>query len=413
MEVKPGYKQTEVGVIPKDWDAVSIEAVTTRVGDGLHGTPIYSPNGRCFFINGNNLIAGKIVITADTQTVDHSEFTKHRKPLTDQSILMSINGTIGNLGLFDGEHVVLGKSVAYLNVKSGISKQFVYQSLHTHCVRQQFFDGLTGSTIGNLGLAAIRRTHIPLPDSESEQQAIAKALSDMDALLASLERLIAKKRDIKLASMQQLLSGQTRLPGFQDEWRKCSLGSLGVFLKGSGVKKDEAQSGELPCVRYGEIYTHHHDVVRIFNSFISNKVASEATPLRKGDLLFTASGETKEEIGKAVAFVADHAAFAGGDILILRPEASDSIFLGYYLNSTPIQKQKASRGQGDAVVHIGARTLATIELSIPPLPEQTAIATVLSDMDTDLSVLEQRLAKTRDLKQGMMQELLTGRTRLI
>jgi type I restriction enzyme S subunit len=238
-------------------------------------------------------------------------------------------------------------------------------------------------------------------------------LSDVDALLGSLERLIAKKRDLKQAAMQQLLTGQTRLPGFHGEWELKRLGSLGAFLKGSGVRKDEALSGDLPCVRYGEIYTHHHDVVRVFNTFLSSSVASAATPLRKGDLLFAASGETKEEIGKAVAFAHDYEAYAGGDIVILRPEASDSVFLGYYLNSPPIQKQKASRGQGDAVVHISATSLAAIEVTVPFLPEQTAIATVLTDMDAELAALTHRLTKTRALKQGMMQELLTGRTRLV
>ena len=114
-----------------------------------------------------------------------------------------------------------------------------------------------------------------------------------------------------------------------------------------------------------------------------------------------------------MAFVHECEAFAGGDIVILRPAASDAKFLGYYLNSAQVQRQKASLGQGDAVVHISASALASIELTMPSLPEQTAIATVLSDMDAEIAVLEQRLAKTRALKQGMMQELLTGRTRLV
>jgi type I restriction enzyme S subunit len=185
-------------------------------------------------------------------------------------------------------------------------------------------------------------------------------------------------------------------------------------LKGSGIKKDEAASGDIPCVRYGEIYTRHHDIVRGFSSRISPSVAAQATRLKKGDLLFAGSGETKEEIGKAVAFVDDCEAYAGGDIVILRPDAGDPVFLGYYLNTPPIQAQKSSRGQGDAVVHIGAAALAAIEVTMPAtLPEQTAIAAVLSDMDAELATLEQRRDKTRALKQGMMQELLTGRTRLL
>ena len=101
--IPAGYKQTEVGVIPVDWDAVEMEKITAHIGDGLHGTPIYSSNGGYFFVNGNNLSGGKVVATSDTKSVDSSEFIKHRKPLSNRTILLSINGTIGNLALYDGE----------------------------------------------------------------------------------------------------------------------------------------------------------------------------------------------------------------------------------------------------------------------------------------------------------------------
>jgi type I restriction enzyme S subunit len=236
----------------------------------------------------------------------------------------------------------------------------------------------------------------------------------VDALLEGLTRLIAKKRDLKQAAMQQLLTGQTRLPGFTGEWDARKLGSLGRFVKGSGVRKDEASSGSLPCIRYGEIYTVHNDVIREFRSFISREVAGHALALQSGDLLFAGSGETKEEIGKCVAFVDSVEAYAGGDIVVLRPTSSvDSTFMGFLLNAPGIAKQKASKGQGDAVVHISASSLADIETQLPELDEQQAIAEVLSEMDTELTALEARREKSVALKQAMMQELLTGRTRLV
>jgi type I restriction enzyme, S subunit len=142
-------------------------------------------------------------------------------------------------------------------------------------------------------------------------------------------------------------------------------------------------------------------------------VAATARLLKQGDLLFAGSGETKEEIGKCVAFADDMEAYAGGDIVILRSENSSPVFLGFYLNTAPINRQKASRGQGDAVVHISAAALSSIEIMIPKFDEQTAIATVLSDMDAEIATLEARRDKTRELKQGVMQELLTGRIRLV
>ena len=196
-------------------------------------------------------------------------------------------------------------------------------------------------------------------------------------------------------------------------WEVKRLGDCGTFLKGSGVKKDEAKSGELPCVRYGEIYTHHNDYIKSFNSWISAEVALTATKIKQGDLLFAGSGETKEEIGKCIAFVGDVEAYAGGDIVILRLVDADPMFMGYYCNTPNINAQKASKGQGDAVVHISASALSSITACLPPLPEQTSIAAILSDMDTEIEALEQKRDKTRLLKQGMMQELLTGRIRLV
>jgi type I restriction enzyme S subunit len=269
-----------------------------------------------------------------------------------------------------------------------------------------------GTTVESVEFPWLKAFHIPLPPL-TEQRVIAEALSDMDELLGALDRLIAKKRDIKQATMQLLLTGKTRLPGFSGKWEVKKLGDVGAFHKGSGVKKDEARSGDLPCVRYGEIYTHHNDYVRVFNSWISREVAETATLLRQGDIMFAGSGETKEEIGKCVAFVDNVEAYAGGDIVILRPTCVDSLFLGYLLNTPEVSSQKASRGQGDAVVHISSSALASISLSLPQLAEQTAIASVLSDIDAELSALEARRDKTRALKQGMMQELLTGKTRLI
>nr|WP_240192035.1 restriction endonuclease subunit S [Desulforhopalus vacuolatus] len=286
----------------------------------------------------------------------------------------------------------------YLNCLGVHSRKYLVSSAKT-------------ATMTTIDQGALKRCPVLVPPLP-EQRAIATALSDVDALLDGLDRLIAKKRDLKQAAMQQLLTGKTRLPGFKGEWEVKRLGDMGGFLKGSGVRKDEAQSGDLPCIRYGEIYTHHNDYVLSYNSWISSSVASTAVRLKKGDILFAGSGETKDEIGKCVAFIDDREAYAGGDIVILRPHEADPIFMGYYCNTTPVRKQKASRGQGDAVVHISATALSSVEVKVPSLPEQTAIATILSDMDAELAALEQRRNKTKDIKQAMMQELLTGKTRL-
>lgn len=197
-----------------------------------------------------------------------------------------------------------------------------------------------------------------------------------------------------------------------DGWELVDLGKLGVFAKGAGIRKDEALSGEIPAVRYGELYTDHPEILRAHRSFISAEISKSARPIKCGDILFAGSGETKEEIGKCTGFLGDYEAFAGGDIIIFRPSSADSRFLSYLLNSRPIAQQKAQRAQGDAVVHIYPDALAKLLLPLPPLHEQQAIAAALLDADGVVAGLERVIAKKRLIKQGAMQDLLTARRRL-
>ncbi len=205
---------------------------------------------------------------------------------------------------------------------------------------------------------------------------------------------------------------QTEVGVIPEQWEVKQLGEVGSFSKGKGIRKDEVVANGVPCIRYGEIYTHYNDYVPGFFSFIPPEVANKSKRLRKGDLLFAGSGETAEEIGKCVAFLDDKEAYAGGDIVILSQIGQDSMYLGYLMNHQSIATQKARMGQGDAVVHIGARHLRQLQIPRPPLPEQRAIARVLRDMDALLDGLEKLIAKKRDFKQAAMQQLLTGQTRL-
>ena len=255
-------------------------------------------------------------------------------------------------------------------------------------------------------------SHVPLPHP-AEQREIAEALSDVDMLLGALEALITKKRAIKQAAMQQLLTGNTRLPGFNCEWETKRLGELGTFSKGYGIKRDEVSQEGFPCIRYGEIYTRYGTVVSSPVTRVPPYVAESALPIKAGDILFAGSGETAEEIGRCVTYLGEDQAFAGGDIVVLTPVFQNSLFLGYLLNHSTVAVQKARMAQGDAVVHISAANLGQVQISLPPIEEQTGIAGVLSEMDAEIDVLEERRNKTRAVKQGMMEQLLIGRVRLV
>lgn len=290
--------------------------------------------------------------------------------------------------------------------------RYLYHVLDSASFKRQTEQRL-GATINQITNSDMAAYLVPWPPTRGERDAIAEALSDADALIESLSLLLAKKRQIKQGAMQELLTGRKRLPGFKGTWTPQRLSRLGDFLKGRGITRDEARSGKLPCVRYGEIYTHHREVIQSYASWISPAVASTATRLRSGDILFAGSGETKEEIGKCTAFVSGDEAYAGGDIVILRTRNVSPSFLSYLLNTPRVQAIKASRGQGDAVVHISSAALAEIEVSMPDRDEQSAIADVLTEMDDGITVLQAKLDKAHDIKQGMMQALLTGRIRLV
>jgi type I restriction enzyme, S subunit len=418
--LKPGYNHTEVGVIPEDWCLKEIQQVLIdrRIPSGIYKTQNNYGRGTQIIKLGD-IFSSDYFDPDSAQRVELSkhEINTYRVQVGDIIVALAsvkLEG-VGKVLLVDklAEATAYDHNVALIRLINEVDHRYVFHLFKSNVVRRQVSLGATQVGTTFLKASTVRKFLLPLPSTKTEQRAIAEALGDTDALLGTLDRLIAKKRDLKQAAMQQLLTGQTRLPGFHGNWEVKKLGELGRFLKGSGVTKDQTRSGRLRCVRYGEIYTHHDDVIRDFYSWISPEVASTAVRLKKGDILFAGSGETKEEIGKCAAFVSDIEAYAGGDIVILRPDDSDSLFLGYYLNTGAIARQKASRGQGDAVVHISSTALSDVCCKLPTPTEQAAIAEVLTDMDAELSALAQRREKTRALKQAMMQELLTGKTRLV
>jgi type I restriction enzyme S subunit len=392
MELKPGYKQTEVGAVPEDWEVRNLGSLC-KITTGHRDVNEGNPNGQFPFFT-----CSRSVTYSDTYSFD------------TEAILIAGNGDVGTRHYYKGKFEAYQRTYVLDRFTTNI--QFIDRCLEYRLIPSLSVEKI-GSSIPYIKLGNLQDFLIAVPSRKEEVATITEALGNVDGLIGALEKLIAKKRDLNEAAMQQLLTGQRRLPGFTAKWEVKRLGEIGSFSKGQGIRKDELVADGIPCIRYGEIYTRHNDYIREFHSFIPAEIAEQSQRLRKGDLLFACSGETAEEIGKCVAFLGEEEAYVGGDIVILSPSAQDSLYLGYLMNQPSVSRQKARMGQGDAVVHISARNLGQLQLRLPALPEQTAIASVLSVMDAEIAALEQRRDKTRDLKQGMMQELLTGRTRLL
>ena len=188
-------------------------------------------------------------------------------------------------------------------------------------------------------------------------------------------------------------------------WKEFALKDIGNFLRGSGISKKDLSDTGIPAIRYGDIYTKYDFVIKNVSSFTNSK----GTELKKGDILFAGSGETAEEIGKSVAFIDDYKAFAGGDIIIFRPNIDlNSLFLSYILNSGKCRKDISIMGQGHTVVHIYASSLEILKVILPPLDEQKRIADILSTFDDLIENLKKLIEKKEIYKKGVMQRVLTG-----
>lgn len=199
------------------------------------------------------------------------------------------------------------------------------------------------------------------------------------------------------------------IPG---DWEHVKLGSIGTFKKGKNISLKDTQSMGLPAMMYGDIYIKYDTYFNDVDYRISTGTAEKSTVINKGDILFTCSGETAKEIGKCVCYLGDEPIYIGGDILAFTQNNNDSLFLGYQQNYYSMIKQKASLGQGHSVVHIYEKHISSLNILLPPLPEQQKIAQILSTWDKAITLQEKLIEEKKEQKRGLMQRLLTGELRL-
>ena len=262
---------------------------------------------------------------------------------------------------------------------------------------------------------------IPLPKDPSEQRTIAEALSDVDALLGALDALITKKQAIKQAAMQQLLTGKTRLPGFFEKWETKRIGDTCTFLPTANKPRAAlSEQGEVDYIHYGDVHAHTQpvmncaccDLPRIDKSLVTN-----AAHLQDGDLVLVDASEDLVGVGKSleVQGVGGRIVVAGLHTILCRGNPGDwAMGFKAYLQFVPAFRSALTRmATGISVYAVSKKQLAAVELPLPSVTEQEAIVSILSNIDTEIATLERRRDKTRAIKQGMMQQLLTGRVRLV
>ena len=203
-----------IGEIPESWEVSKLGYLTYKIGDGLHGTPNYTDETEFYFINGNNLGTGYIEITEQTKTVSEREYSLHKKDLTENTLLLSINGTIGNVAFYQGEKVMLGKSAAYLNFYSDLNIEFIKWFLESSVFKNYYELQLSGSTINNFSLYSIGKTPIILP-SKNEQKEIVEFLKSTSSKIATAISLkvqeIEKLKEYKATLINSAVTGKIKV----------------------------------------------------------------------------------------------------------------------------------------------------------------------------------------------------------
>jgi type I restriction enzyme S subunit len=388
MEVTHGHKKTKLGVLPAGWDFRRLGEIAV-IRDGTHQTPKYVQSGIPFF-SVEHVTSGDFNNTKFITKEEHKLLTRSCK-IEMGDILMTRIGSIGDCKLIDWEvEASFYVSLALLKIDKRFSAAYI-----THFSKSNFFqkevemNSLQSAIPRKINLGSISKVRVLFPPIE-EQNAIATALSDVDALLTSLDRLITKKRDLKQAAMQQLLTGQTRLPGVSGEWEMKKLGDVVEIKKGQLITSSTLKLGDIPVIAGGKQPAYYNATANRFGRSvtISASGASAGYVALYNEPIFASDCST---IGESDGYCLD--------------------FVYFQLLNAQQTIYKAQTG--GAQPHIHAKDLNPIIFAYPSHSEQTAIADVLLGIDKELKALEQRRIKTAALKQGMMQELLTGRTRLV
>lgn len=390
--IPSGYKQTEVGVIPEDWDTATLSQHCSKLNVGFVGVcePYYtSENNGIMLIRTGNLYGQKFTFQ-DLKYVTHSFHELNKKSQTRKGdILIARHGSSGSAVLVPSsiEEANTLNIVIIRTIANELDNVFAQYAINSDGVRKQVLEVTAGSTQGVINTGEIAKLIIPKP-TINEQRAIAEALSDTDAFIESLEQLIAKKRQIKQGAMQELLTGKRRLLGFSGKWETKLIGDVLTIAHGKSQHAVIDKNGIYPILATG-------GQIGTANCFLYDKPSVLIG--RKGTI-------DKPQFMDTPFWTVDTLFYS----VIHEPNNAKFLFYRFCL----IDWKQYNEASG--VPSLNARTIESIELKIPSsAKEQNAIASILSDMDSEITALEEKLAKTRQIKQGMMQELLTGKIRLI
>lgn len=405
-------------------DSLPLRQLCTDIIDCPHSTPTWTKQG-VIVLRNQNIRNGQLDLSEPSYTdeVNFAKRTQRALPVHGD-LVITREAPMGEVCMIPvGLRCCLGQRMVLLrpNCDTVVPNYLLY-AIQSSTVQDAIrLQGGTGSTVSNLRIPVLSALEIPLPTLQ-EQQAIAEALSDVDGLISALDALIAKKRAIKQGAMQELLTGQRRLPGFAGAWEVVKFADVadkknqwsitgGPF--GSNLKADDYTLDGIRIIQLQNIGDgiFHND----YQVYTSQRKADEllSCNIYPGEIILSKMGDP---VARA-CFVPNtdrrYLMCSDGIRLVVDKNRFDKRFVHDYINSTYFRSKAIEASTGSTRQRIGLEDLKLLPFAAPPFAEQTAIAQILADMDAEIAALVQKREKTVALKQGMMQELLTGKTRLV
>ncbi len=417
VEMKSGYKMTEVGVIPEDWEVKNVSEsclIKARIGwQGLKKSE-YMSSGDYLLITGTDFDNGQVNWKSCAYVSKARYEQDSNIKIRPQDILISKDGTIGKvayLGMIP-KAGTLNSGIFVIRANDRKIDQVFLSKIFMSFYFEEFLNRLVaGSTINHLYQKDFVKFCFPLPNSE-EQVAIAAALSDVDSLISALTKKIEKKKAIRQGLMQQLLTGKKRLPGFCGDWVKKKVSSVSDILRGGSPRPIEnyiVKSGGVNWIKIGDVDSSAKYIFRTNEQIIESGIQYSRF-VHSGDLLLSNS----MSFGRPYILKTEGCIHDGWLVIQNYDKYFDKEFLYYLLGSDEVLKQYKSLAAGSSVLNLNKDIVGKVVLYFPPsISEQTAIANILSDCDSEIAALEEKRDKYKEIKQGMMQQLLTGKIRLI
>lgn len=410
MELRQGYKQSDVGAIPEDWTLKKIGDLSPFITSGSRGWARYYSDRGSLFIRITNLSRESIYLDLEDLrfvNLQTSDSEASRTQLQDGDVLISITADIGIVGYVSpkvDKPAYINQHIALVRFDPGQSSPKFISYFLASSNPQRLFRALTDSGAkAGMNLTTVQQVQVALPTTKAEQDAIAEALSDADALIESLERLIAKKRDLRQGTLQELF--RPSVP-----WVEESLGHVAEIRDGTHQTPKYVEDG-VPFFSVENVTSGDFTNTK-FISKAEHRLLTRSFKIEKGDILMTRIGSIGD--CKLIDWNVDASFYVSLALLKIRKEYS-AAFICYYSETASFKKEVELNSLQSAIPKkINLGQISNIRMKLPPsLDQQISIAAVLSDADAEIAALEAKLAKTRHLKLGMMQELLTGRIRLV